>query len=555
MLPDVRTMTPDARARAAWRVHESPDFALPELPHFNSSPCPAHDVLHPGCMKCGVQLRSYQRVGAAWMFLGGRNLLADTMGSGKTIQAAALLAMCRQTGELSLDDRAVVVCRAAAVGQWAAQLRRLLPGVPVISAGGGDPSQRTRGYLSPWEVCVVSDRTFAPSRALKDPSRSRDGDLEQLCQFPVSTLFYDDLDAMRNPRTQTAYAVSRLAGQCGRVHGLHGTPLQKRLAELHSFLVPVGGLQVFGTETRFRQRFVKSVSRTFYVPDKRDPAGRRKKLRTVVKDVGVKEHNLPEFQRLLRPMVLRRTAADLDGAGLPDVVANPVWVELSVAQRARYDELKKGILVRLRDAGREVTRAEAGVAFTRGAQICSGLAALDDGRDISAKLDWAVDKITGDLDGEKAVVFVYFTPNVAALASRLKAEGVGSVLMWSLETSKEERARRIARFTSDPGCRVLIGTSTIEMSLNLQAARHLIAVDTILNPARMAQLVGRVRRLGSVHHSVFFHHLLSPGTQEAAYLSVLGQEQGMADSVWGEQSDIFEQLTPRQVLEMVAGAS
>lgn len=551
MLPDPRTLTPERRAKLAWHIHERPSFRLPPMAYFNSSPCPAHQQPQRWCMKCGVVPDAHQRVGAAWMFVGGHGLLADSVGTGKTIQVAAMLALCKETGELGLQSRAVVVCKAAAVEQWGRQLRRMLPSVPVITAGGGSPEARIRSYLSPWEIAVVSDRTFAPARG---GTNARDGDVEALLNFPVATLVYDDLDPMRNHATATSYAVNRMAGRCQRVHGLHGTPLQKRLKELYSFLGPVGGREVFGSLNRFEQRFVKRTFVYFWVPDKSDPTGRAKTRKSRPKDTGVKEHMLPEFRAKIDPLVLRRTAADLPELELPVINPNPVFLDLTLPQRRRYDELKTGVLRRLREGGEQVSRVEAGAAFTRGSQICSGLAALDDGADISAKLDWVVDKLTGDLAEEKVVCFVYFTPNVAALSVRLREQGIGHVLMWSPENNKAERQRRIDQFTDDPECRVLIGTTTIEMSLNLQAARHLIAVDTIINPARMEQLVGRIRRQGSRYSSVFFHHLLAKGTQEEAYLHVLGQEQGMSDTVWGEDSEIFDQLTPRQIMEMIAAA-
>jgi SNF2 family DNA or RNA helicase len=252
-------------------------------------------------------------------------------------------------------------------------------------------------------------------------------------------------------------------------------------------------------------------------------------------------------------MILRRTAAELDDVELPAVQPSVTWLDLLPAQRQRYDELSRGILTRLRDTGTEVTRPAAAAAFTRARQICSGLAALDDGRDVSVKLDWAVDRITGDLSGEKAFCFVYFRENVRALSARLDAEGVGHVLLWSEETDAAERDRRIARFTEDPDCQVVIATTTAERSLNLQAAGHLIAVDTIMNPARMTQILGRVRRQGSRHSMVVFHHLLCRNTVEEDYPEALRREQAVADAVWGDQGELFARdMSPRELLERVA---
>jgi DNA repair protein RAD16 len=190
--------------------------------------------------------------------------------------------------------------------------------------------------------------------------------------------------------------------------------------------------------------------------------------------------------------------------------------------------------------------------FMRGAQICSGLATLDDGQDDSAKLDWVMDKLTGDLSDEKVVVFVYFTPNLKALSERLTRERIGHVAIWGGEPSAAVRAERLRRFQSDPACKVLIGTTSIEQSLNLQVARHMILVDTILNPARMEQLAGRVRRVGSAYETVYIHHLMLTGTQETRYPGLLEREQALIDFTWQEDSELFPSLTARQLAELVA---
>src|SRR5690606_5807522 len=72
----------------------------------------------PGCRKCGITFRKHQQVGIMWMYLRKRGLLADTMGTGKTVHAAGLLAMLHQTGEIPEVGRAIVIPRAAALPQW-----------------------------------------------------------------------------------------------------------------------------------------------------------------------------------------------------------------------------------------------------------------------------------------------------------------------------------------------------------------------------------------------------------------------------------------------------
>jgi len=544
------------RLRMAEAIRALPDIEpWPELKWFNDQPCARHAPHRASpilCGQCGFRLRRYQRVGAAWMYVGLPGMLSDGTGSGKTAQVAALLAMCRENGELGVHNRAVIVCRATStVDPWERELRRLLPGVKLLMADG-DRQQRVRGYMSEWEVCVISDGTLRGARGRRN---GREGDVALLEDFPVGILVYDDLDAMRNNATETAGAVNRLARRCTRVRGLHATPFQKQLWELWCQLEPCGALQRLGSLERFQMLYTGQTSKLVAVADPRDKTGRTRISQRVQVDNGITSSpaKAARYRAEVRPFVLRRTAEEMD-VDMPAAQLCPVFMNLNPRQRDRYEELRAGVLRRLRDGREEVTRAEAGAAFTRGAQICSGLAALDEGEgaDDSVKLDWIMGMLDGELRGEKLVAFVYFKANAAALAARCREAGIGGVLLWGAETDKRERGRRLAKFREDEACQVLIGTAAIETGVNLQVARHLAAVDTILNPARMEQLAGRIKRQGSLYKTVYVHHLLAVSTQEEAYLPLLRREGEMADVAWDEASSLFTALSPRQQMQLIA---
>lgn len=558
-LPDAAAGTREARAAAADRVRALYDIEpWPDLRYFNSAPCPRHAPdLNILCRKCGIRLRRHQRIGAAWMYLGLPGLLGDAVGLGKTAIILALLAMCKETGELGSHNRAVIVCKAAAIHDpWANELARLLPGIRAYIADG-DRRQRIAGYMGNWEVAVVTDRAFAAAHGRQV---DRKGDVDLLLGFPVGMLFYDDLDPMRNPETETAIAVNRLAKRCTRVHGAHATPLQKgKPKEMWSFLEPVGGKERLGSLDRVASRYPTRVRQIAIVRDPRDKSGRTRTRKEMWTDNGLlaDPRLVKEFREAIRPLVLRRTRRDVNDVALPELQYCPEFVDLSPRQRERYEELRRGVLRRLTNGGAEVTRAESFVAWTRARQICSGLAALDrgPGADDSAKLDRAMSAVTGDLADEKIVVFIAFRENVAAMSRRLAEAEVGHVLMWGAEADKRERRRRLEAFREDPGCRVLVGTTTIEASLNLQVAGHLWALDTIPNPARMTQLAGRVQRQGSPFPMVYFHHLLARNTLEEAFLAMLRREDAVADAVWDENESMFAAMTPRQVMRLIATGS
>lgn len=541
---DVRTLSSETRQAAADKIRTLRDFDLPDLQWFNNGPCDRHVSLAEGmrqlpspCRRCGVEFRRHQRVGIAWLYMRGSGLIADQVGLGKTAQAAGLLALIKQNGELKGDARVIVVCRPAAIDQWCQELARFLPAMNIIDNTGARPVREKKYKTGYWDILVTGYQMLVR-------------DHENLSDLLLGAVVIDDVDPLRNRNTQASVIIKRTARQARRVIILNATPLQKQLVELHSMTELVGGFQVFGSQTSFRRQYERQELVRVY----NKSIGREVVTR---KTTGYK--NIPEFIAKLAPMTLRRTAAHVDDVDLPEIMPpNNIQLELYPAQRARYEELREGVLRIVSEKRDRVNRTVAMNKFLYGAMICDGLVALDerDGPSTSSKLDWVQNIVAdGDLSEEKVVVFAQFTSIVAALSARLSSAGVGHVKIWGRDSSKDARAEAQRRFRDDPGCRVLIGTAAIEASLNLQTARHLINVDQLMNPARMQQLVGRIRRDGSVHRAVYVHNLFTRGTQEERYLDSLRTEQALSDIVWGESNELYEALPPLQLLHLIGGQS
>lgn len=527
---------PKAKRQAvANKIRTVGDINLPELKYFNSSPCVNHDDLDPTCQQCGVVFRKHQRVGVAWLYTSGVGLLADSVGTGKTIQAAGTAAVIKQAGELTDGGKILVVCRPAAVPQWHMQLNRLLKDIKII-VGDGVKKKRVAKYEDPdWEIVVMGYQMLI-------------NDLEHLdLAFDFQAVFIDDVDPLRNGDTSTAYAINRISRKSPHIYILTGTPLQKRLQDLYNVLQPLNVRDILGSPITFERKYIQKelieeVSSTGTVSTKRKVVGYR---------------NLGEFKEKISHLTLRRTADDIDDVDLPAVIPANVFLEPYRAQKEKYKELQQGVLRIIRDQGEEVKRATAIAKFLYGAQICGGLATIGepDRPQTSVKLDWVEEKLVdGDLSDEKVVVFINFKNGVRALQARLDRAGISYVTIWGENRNNADRFTAQQKFWNDPECRVLIGTTSIEQSLNLQVARHLINVDMIMNPSRMEQLAGRVRRDGSKFSSVYVHNLLTVGTQEEKYLPALQREQALIDFVWESKSELFEALSPLAMLQMIGGS-
>lgn len=549
---DVRNFSDDRRKALALRVQHSPDFALPRLKAWNYEPCRKHrswtkttydaatdaDVTQtiqgqpkPGCRKCGIIFRAHQRVGIAWLYLVKQGLYADTMGSGKTSAAGGLIAMLLETGEIPTLGRAIVVPRSPALTQWRDELLRMMPGLNVVVATG-TRKQRTDLYLQPWDVLLIG------------PEMLRN-DFRMLERFPLALFVADDIDTLRNAANDTSYVMDRMGAHSDRYVIMSGTPLQKRLPELHSVLDGVGGLAALGNIKEFERRYIRQE----HVRELDSRTGQETSRKKIV---GYK--NLNELKDRIAPLVLRRTV--FNDVELPTIIPNDVMLDLYPAQRAKYKELQKGVIRILKEEGEQTKKISAMAKLHYGAAICAGLAALgeEDGPRTSVKYDWLVEKLTeGELQDEKVVVFANLKNSVRAIQSRLNAAGVGFVTVWGEDSDKDSRHASQARFWDDPKCRVLIGTKAIEQSLNLQVSRHLVNVDMILNPARMEQLAGRIRRDGSAYQHVFVHNLLTIDTQEERYLPLLEREAALAAHMWDENSQLFQALSASAMLQLISG--
>jgi len=367
------------------------DFTLGELTHFNHASCEQHTTLDEGqasippCRRCGIRFRRHQRVGVAWLYMRGHGLIADQVGTGKTAQAAGLIAAIREAGELDRGQRVIVVCRAAAVDQWAAELRRFLPDTAIVTAEG-TRAHRVLTYVNVrWHVLVTSSQMFI-----------RDGE-GLISNLQLAALVVDDVDPLRNAKSQTAYALKRAAGQAPRVVVLTGTPLQKRLHEMHSICELIGGHDVFGGITKFKAAYVREEFVKVYSPS----AGRHVLTRNVV---GYK--NIDDFVTKLAPLTLRRTPIHIDDVDLPVIQPHDIYLDLTTRQRERYEHFRRGVLILRKRDGERISKAVANAAFLYGQKICAGLNTLgeDDGPGMSAKLDWVMDAVIGDLADEKVVV-------------------------------------------------------------------------------------------------------------------------------------------------------
>lgn len=415
-------------------------------------------ALEPAPVRPGFDavLRSYQRIGVAWLWhlyrhqLGG--ILADEMGLGKTLQALALIECVRQQAD-SPQQPALVVCPASLVENWAREAARFVPGLSVVRHHGPRRAKEPV-ELERTAIVVTSYGTLRQ-------------DADMLSTLDWSLVIGDEAQHIKNRRTQNARTLTRL--HCGGRFLLTGTPVENSLEDLLSlfaFLMP-----------GYLQKAPNQLSQ-----DDRNWHSQRQTARAAA-------------------YILRRTKKEV-APELPDKIEKTFFCELGAQQSRFYQETLEKTR---RDIFKlEMSGANSGrVRFAAFTELLRLRQACVDPRIIdpefppqhSAKLA-AFDEVLDEcIDaGSRILVFSSFVSALKLLAEHL--DGKGHKFCY-LDGQTRNRLAICDQFNADESIPVfLISLKAGGTGLNLTGADTVVHYDPWWNPAAEAQATDRAHRIG-----------------------------------------------------------
>ncbi|MEU5870865.1 SNF2-related protein [Glycomyces sp. NPDC047369] len=459
------------------------------------------------------KLRDYQRRGLTWLDavtrLGFGALLADDMGLGKTVTVIAFHLARRQDPER--NGPALVVCPGTLLGNWAAELQRFAPGLPVRRFHG---TKRRLDDLRPGEVVLTTYGTLTRDAA-------------QLAAVPWGLVCADEAQAVKNPATAMSKALRGI--KSGTRIALTGTPIENHLGDLWAILDwTTPGL--LGSAKAFRE--------TYGRPAEQGDAEAAARLGTLV-----------------RPFYLRRVKTDPEIATeLPPKTVTDQHVALSPEQARLYRRVFDEEMGQVRGAEGIDRRGRVLAMLTRLKQVCNHPAhfhGVDDpaaGR--SGKLD-LLDELLDTITAERqqALVFTQYAAMARLLTAHLEARGTAVATLHG-ETTVQHRERTVAAF-QDGRHRVLVLTvKTGGTGLNLTAAGHVVHYDRWWNPAVEDQASDRAHRIGQTQ-PVQIHRLICEGTLEERIAGLLERKRDLADAVIGAGEAALTELSDEQLLELI----
>lgn len=527
-----------ARERAL-PLRDLTDVELPPMSVWNYAGCRHHPEPDPYCefRACGGAPWRHQRTGATWLYVARSGLVLDETGMGKAGTIITLTALLRERDEL---ERAIIVTLPSLINDpWLTDFRRFTPMLKVVPAVGTVKERQRLYRRGNWDVLVIGF-----------PLMLRDQ--KYLEQLAPTLLVSDDVQPLTHLDTKTWEAFGELSHRAERVVNMNATPVSLRLHDIYALGTSVGIREVLGSLRAFEGRYVRSEVIPITI------SGKKKGTRRVIKKRVTKGyHNLGEFKETVKPFYIRRTIDDADDIGMPEVLpAATIWLDMHPEQRRRYEDLRKGV-IELKRSG-DVKYVDALQRFGYGQRICAGLPALGepDGPEASIKLDWFEHAITNDWATEKVVCFVVNRGTVEALTARMASHGIGVAMFWGTEGTTQQRLdyrkSQEQRFWQEPECRVAVGTTSMERGANLQVARIGVNLDSLLNPQRMIQILGRIKRAGSKHRHVLPVNLFCRDSQESSYLDVLRTRAALPDYLFDSENELYEKLDAVSLLDLIA---
>jgi superfamily II DNA or RNA helicase len=455
------------------------------------------------------ELRAYQQAGLGWLRflreLGLGGCLADDMGLGKTIQVLALFESLRVPGRRPEGGLSLVVAPRSLVFNWLAEAERFTPGLRLLNHTGGDRAkEQGDGGFAGADVVVTTYGTLRRDIAL-------------LSSIEFDTIVLDEAQAIKNPDSQSARAARLLRGR--QRLALTGTPVENHLGDLWSLL------EFLNPGITGASSLLRAGGGALRQPD---------------------EATRALLAHALRPFILRRTKEQV-AAELPRKFEQTLFCELPQGQRRLYDELRRhyrtalGERIEQRGLGRTKILVLEALLRLRQAACHPGLIARERAPERCAKLDVLLPQLAEVLDeGHKALVFSQFTSFLAIVRQHLDRTGVCYAY---LDGRTRDRAERVARFQTDPACKLfLISLKAGGLGLNLTAADYVYLLDPWWNPAVEAQAIDRAHRIGQ-QRQVFAYRIVAKDTVEEKILQLQQSKRELADSIITADDSLLRRLT------------
>ncbi len=465
--------------------------------HWIDKVAPLHRALEePSLMESEPNLFPFQRVGVHFLETVGRALLADDMGSGKTIQLIRTIARLQENRHNALP--VLVVCPNSMKFTWKAEIEKWYPDT-AVAVIDGTKTVRDRVinariqivndqtgedidvpaydfYIINWESLRLHSRlTPYGSTALSEKEKTP-GNLNEI---PFLSVIADEAHRAKDPKSKQTRALKFLGKEAIYRFAATGTPIESspdQYWSLMNFISPAD----FPRKVSFIDRYCQQAYNPFGGMD----------------IIGLNPATAPEFYAITEPRKLRRPK-DVILPQLPPKVESIRYLTMAGKQNKAYNDMAKHMLAELK-GGEVIAALNPLQQFMRLSQLASAYAELNDDGDFrlstpSNKID-AFMELLEEAEGEQVVAFAESKQLIELVALEL----VKKDITHGLITGSQDAARRqvvMDQFQAG-NLRVILCTSAGAEGITLTSARILVFLQRFWSSIKNKQAADRVHRIG-----------------------------------------------------------
>lgn len=505
-----------------------------------------------------LKVRYYQIQGILHFLLMKRFLLGDATGIGKTIQSILAFSYMLDKDE---SIKALVVAPKSAINQWSEEFKKFTINInplPVISKGGLQKREILYEEFKKnnFHVLIINYHLLV-----------RDFSLIAQTLGPNFVCYFDEAAAFKTRGSKTWSAVHEISKLASGAFALTATPIKNKLEEIYSIYKAIYP-NLFPGPATFQKQYCKVK-----LIRKRNGRG---KIPLVT---GYK--NLKEFREIIDPFYLGRKVDDI-GEQLPDLTFKDIHVELTKKQVEKYKEALAG-LIQLEDGTEtEVTKL---TSITYCQEIVSNLELIKGLSPESSKEGELYRMLEEDLVDEKVIIHTRFRSWIDIIETELLKRKIPILRITGAEDDETrelnkllflKNEKKIAEYVQklkeakkwkkipqnvreyveeglDPKV-IILNKAGIE-AINLQSARVMILLDIPISYGDYFQLLGRSRRLDSLHKKILVIHMVAKlpsnyrcTTIDEKMVKIVRSKKSLNDALFGEafdfrfEGDMLDQL-------------
>lgn len=428
----------------------------------------------PELMQSDPELFPFQRVGVRFLETVKTGLLADDMGSGKTIQ---IIRTIRRLGV----SKILVVCPNSMKYTWADEFARWDPGRPV-SVIDGTAAQRRKAISQDADVYVINweslrlHSNLAPYGSISlTEAEKKPKDLNEI---DWDVVVADEGHRAKDPKSKQTRALWAVSKNARYRFAATGTPIESHPGELWSLMHFVSP-ENFPRKTKYIERYCHQEFNPFGGMDIR----------------GLRADTAEEFHRIVDPLILRRPK-DVILPQLPPKVETVRYIPFSGKQEKAYRQMQTQMIAELANGDLAVALNPL-QQFIRLTQFASAYAEMEDGKVElqlpSNKVD-AFMEILEEASGEPVVGFAESKQLIVLTGIQLEKAGIPFGYITG-DTTPDQRAVAMRDF-QEGRLRVMLCTSAGAEGITLHASRILVFLQRFWSSIKNSQAADRIHRIG-----------------------------------------------------------